>query len=86
MREHACALGYRMIAATAQHRLGWRTLGAHARPPGTGGSTPLYLLWRCEGRQRAAVRGAAACGGAVLTDEAQSAGAAARDGIVSSCT
>eukprot|EP01047_Picozoa_sp_COSAG01_P091094 COSAG01_NODE_22777_length_841_cov_1.679245_1_plen_25_part_10 len=25
----------------------------------------MYLLWRCEGRQRAAARGAAACGGAL---------------------
>ena len=73
MREHACALGYRMIAATAQHRLGWRTLGAHARPPGTGGSTPLYLLWRCEGRQRAAGRGAAACGRCSPTRHSQQA-------------
>ena len=50
MREHACALGYRMIAATAQHRLGWRTLGAHARPPGTGGVPPCT----CCGAVRAA--------------------------------
>eukprot|EP01047_Picozoa_sp_COSAG01_P044667 COSAG01_NODE_4059_length_5388_cov_99.849121_2_plen_76_part_00 len=75
-----------MIPAAAQHHLGWRALGAHARPPGTGGGTPLYLLWRCEGRQRAAARGAAACGGALLLDQAVSAGAAPRDGIVSSCT
>ena len=58
--------------------------GSACAPPWHWRGTPLYLLWRCEGRQRAAARDAAACGGALLTDQSVSAGAAPRDGFVSS--